>query len=122
LPAGHIAKDRTVIDIRSIVGLLAGALVASAAHAQSSATQPPEPKPKPKPANAAKQAAPRSDTIDIKRDARQAWSEMRRIPQEVGKGVPAAGREAGKTFQGGWNKAKEGFTGNVPPTIPDPPK
>jgi len=36
--------------------------------------------------------------------------------------VPAAGREAGKAFQGGWNKARDGFTGKAPPTIPDPPK
>ncbi|MGH7646211.1 MAG: hypothetical protein ACREMR_11570 [Gemmatimonadales bacterium] len=104
-----------MIDLRSIVGLLAGAVVATATHAQATESTP-------KPAKAAKQTAPRSESIDIKRDAKEAWSEMRRIPQEIGKGVPAAGREAGKAFQGGWNKAKDGFTGKAPPTIPDPPK
>jgi hypothetical protein len=47
---------------------------------------------------------------------------MRKAPGEISKGVPAAGREAGKAFQGGWNKARDGFTGKAPPTIPDPPK
>jgi hypothetical protein len=108
-----------MIDSRSIVGLIAGALVATAPYAQSETRAPGS---APKAAKAAKQTAPRSQSIDIKRDAKEAWSEMRRIPQEVGKGVPAAGREAGRTFAGGWNKAKEGFTGKVPPTIPDPPK
>jgi hypothetical protein len=104
-----------VIDLRSIVGLLAGALVATAANAQSTESTP-------KPAKAAKQTAPRSEGIDIKRDAKEAWSEMRKAPGEISKGVPAAGREAGKAFQGGWNKARDGFTGKAPPTIPDPPK
>jgi len=106
--------------IRSFVGLFAGALVAAAAYAQSSAAQTPESKPKP--AKAAKQAAPPPETIDLKRDAKQAWSEMRRAPQEIKKGVPAAGREARDTFKSGWNKTKDGFTGKAPPTIPDPPK
>jgi len=104
-----------VIDLRSIVALLAGALVATAANAQSTESTP-------KPAKAAKQAAPPPGTIDLKRDAKQAWSEMRRAPQEIKKGVPAAGREARDTFKSGWNKTKDGFTGKVPPTIPDPPK
>ena len=108
-----------MIHSRSIVGLVAGVLVATAPYAQSGT---PAPESASKAAKATKQAAPRSQNIDIKRDAKQAWSEMRRIPQEVGKGVPAAGREAGRTFAGGWNKAKEGFAGKVPPTIPDPPK
>ncbi len=109
-----------MIDLRSIAGLLAGSLVATAAYAQSTGAQATEPVPKP--AKAAKQTAPRSESIDIKRDAKEAWSEMRRIPQEIGTGVPAAGREAGKAFKGGWSKAKDGFTGKAPPTIPDPPK
>ncbi|HLB16810.1 MAG TPA: hypothetical protein VJM14_17925 [Burkholderiales bacterium] len=104
-----------MIDLRSIVGLLAGALVAIAAYAQA-------PESTPRPAKAAKQAAPPPQTIDLKRDAKQAWSEMRRAPQEIKKGVPAAGREARDTFKSGWNKTKDGFTGKVPPTIPDPPK
>ena len=104
-----------MIDVRSIAGLLAGALVATVAYAQASDSAS-------KPAKAAKPAAPRSESIDIKRDAKQAWSEMRRVPREVGKGVPAAGREAGNAFRGGWNKARDGFTGKAPPTIPDPPK
>ncbi len=108
-----------MIGSRSIVGLVAGVLVATAPYAQSGT---PAPEPAPKAAKAAKPTAPRSQSIDIKRDVNQAWSEMRRIPQEVGKGVPAAGREAGNAFKGGWNKAKEGFTGKAPPTIPDPPK
>ncbi len=109
-----------MIVIRSFVGLIVGALVAAAAYAQSSAAQTPESTPKP--AKAAKQAAPPPATIDFKRDAKEAWSEMRRAPEEISKGVPAAGREAGKAFQGGWNKARDGFTGKAPPTIPDPPK
>lgn len=104
-----------MIDLRSIVGLLAGALLATAPYAQT-------PESTPKPAKAAKQTAPPSQNIDIKRDAKEAWSEMRRAPEEISKGVPAAGREAGKAFQGGWNKARDGFTGKAPPTIPDPPK
>ena len=104
-----------MIDLRLIVGLLAGAFVATAAYAQA-------PESTPKSAKAAKQATPPSRSIDIKRDAKQAWSEMRRAPQEIKEGVPAAGREAGKAFKGGWNKAKDGFTGKAPPTIPDPPK
>jgi hypothetical protein len=108
-----------VIDFRSIVGLLAGAVVATAANAQSG-TQAPESAPKA--AKAAKQTAPPSQSIDLKRDAKEAWSEMRKAPGEISKGVPAAGREAGKAFQGGWNKARDGFTGKAPPTIPDPPK
>ena len=109
-----------MIDIRSIVGLLAGTLVATTALAQSTPAQAPDSASKP--AKAAKQTAPRSESIDIKRDAKEAWSEMRRAPAEISKGVPAAGREAGKAFQGGWNKARDGFTGKAPPTIPDPPK
>lgn len=111
-----------MIDIRSIVGLLAAALVATAAYAEPTAAPKAQaPEPTPKPAKAAKQTAPRSGNIDIKRDAMEAWSEMRRAPQEIGKGVPAAGREARDTFKSGWNKTKEGFTGAAPPTIPDRP-
>ncbi len=108
-----------MIDLRSIAGLLAGAFVATAAYAQSGT---PAPESAPKAAKPAKKSSPPSRSIDIKRDAKEAWSEMRRVPQEVGKGVPAAGREAGQAFRGGWNKAKDGFTGKAPPTIPDPPK
>ena len=108
-----------MIDIRSIVGLLAGTLVATTALAQSTPAQAPDSASKP--AKAAKQTAPRSESIDIKRDAKEAWSEIRRAPQEISKSVPAAGREARDTFKSGWNKAKEGFTGAVPPTIPDRP-
>ncbi len=105
---------------RSIVRLFAGALVATAVYAQSSAAQTPESKAKP--AAGAKQAARQPDTIDIKRDAKQAWSEMRRTPEELRKGMNAAGRDARNTFKSGWNKARAGFTGKAPPTIPDPPK
>lgn len=112
-----------MIDIRSIVGLLAGALVATAAYSEPAAAPKAQAsEPAPKPAKAAKQTAPRSGNIDIKRDAKEAWSEMRRTPQELKRGVPAAGREAGNAFKGGWNKTKDGFTGKAPPTIPDPPK
>ncbi len=104
-----------MIDLRSIVALLAGALVATAANAQSTESTP-------KPAKAAKQAAPPPGTIDLKRDAKQAWSEMRRTPEELRKGMNAAGRDARDTFKSGWNKARDGFTGKAPPTIPDPPK
>jgi hypothetical protein len=98
--------------LREIVALLAAALVVSAAYAQSTDAS--------KPAKAAKQAHP--GTIDFKRDMNQAWSEMRRAPAEIGKGVPAAGREAGRTFSEAGRKARDGFTGKTPPTIPDPPK
>lgn len=109
------AGDGTMIDVRSIAGLLAGVLVATAAYAEASGSAS-------KPAKAAKPAAQGSGNIDLKRDVNQAWSEMRRVPQEIGKGVPAAGREAGNAFKGGWNKARDGFTGKAPPMIPDPPK
>jgi hypothetical protein len=97
--------------LRAIVGLLAAALAAAAAYAQSTEVS--------KPAKAAKQAKP---TIDLKRDVNQAWSEMRRAPAEISKGVPAAGREAGKTFSEAGRKVRDGFTGKAPPTIPDTPK
>jgi hypothetical protein len=102
--------------LRATLALLFATLAASAAHAQPTES----PSRSSKPGKAPKQAS--TGTIDPKRDAKQAWSEMRKVPGELKKGVPAAGREAGKTFRGGWNKAKEGFTGKAPPTIPDPPK
>jgi hypothetical protein len=98
--------------LRAIVALLVAPLVATAAYAQSTEAS--------KPAKAAKQ--PHPGTVDLKRDANQAWSEMRKAPAEIGKGVPAAGREAGKTFREAGGKARDGFTGKAPPTIPDPPK
>jgi hypothetical protein len=111
-----------VIDIRSIVGLLVAALVATAAYAEPTAAPKAQaPETTPKPAKAAKQTAPRSGDINLKRDLNEGWSEMRRAPQEIKKGVPAAGRDARDQFKSGWNKAKEGFTGAVPPTIPDRP-
>ena len=64
--------------------------------------------------------APRSENIDIKRDAKEAWSEMRRTPAEIQKGMSAAAKDARDQFKSGWNKAKEGFTGKAPPTIPKP--
>jgi len=114
-----------VIDIRSIVGLVAAALVATAAYAEPTAAPKAQaPEPAPKPAKAAKstsaQTAPRSADINLKRDAKQAWSEMRRTPRAIKEGVPAAGREARDQFKSGWNKAKEGFTGSAPPTVPKP--
>lgn len=111
-----------MIDIRSIVGLLAGALVATAAYAEPTAAPKAQAsEPTPKPAKAAKQTAPRSGNIDLKRDLKEGWAEMRRAPQEIKRGVPAAGREARDQLKSGWNKTKEGFTGSVPPTIPDRP-
>lgn len=104
-----------MIRIRSIVGLLASAVVATATYAQSTESAP-------KPAKAAKPAAPKPESIDLKRDANQAWSEMRKAPAEVKKGVSAAGRDAGKTFSEAGGKARDGFTGKAPPVIPDPPK
>ena len=115
-----------MIDIRSIVGLLAAALVATAAYAEPTAAPKAQAsEPTPKPAKAAKQAsgqtAPRSGDINLKRDAKQAWSEMRRTPQEIKEGMAAAGRQARDQFKSGWNKTREGFKGSQPPTIPDPP-
>lgn len=109
-----------MIDLRSIIALLAGTLVATVAHAESTAAQTPEPGAKS--AKAAKQKAPESRSIDIKRDAKEAWAEMRKAPQGIKKGVPAAARDAGNGFKSAWNKTKDGFAGKVPPTIPDPPK
>ena len=110
-----------MIDIRSIVGLLAAAHVATAAYAESTAAPKAQaPEPASKPAKAAKQTAPGSGNIDLKRDVKEGWSEMRRTPQAIKEGVPAAGGEARDQFKSGWNKAKEGFTRSAPPTIPKP--
>ena len=114
-----------MIEIRSIVGLLVAALVATAAYAEPTATPKAQAsEPTPKPGKAAKQAsgqtAQRSGDINLKRDLNEGWSEMRRTPQAIKEGVPAAGREARDQFKSGWNKAKEGFTGSAPPTVPKP--
>jgi hypothetical protein len=98
--------------LRAIVALLVAALAATAAHAQSGDAS--------KPAKAAKQSQSRG--FDPKRDVNEAWSEMRKAPAEIKKGVPAAGRDAGRTFSEAGRKARDGFTGKAPPTIPDPPK
>ncbi len=90
-----------MIGIRTLVGLLAAAVVAAAAHAQP----------------AAKSA---KSTVDIKRDAKEGWSEVQRTGREIKSGVPAAGRSARDQFKMHGNKAKEGFTGSPPPTIPKP--
>jgi hypothetical protein len=96
--------------IRSMALLLAAAAVATGVQAQSSQSG----------AKSAK--AQKQQGIDIKRDAKEAWSDMQRVPSEVSKGVSAAGRDAAKTFREAGGKVRDGFTGKAPPTIPDPPK
>jgi hypothetical protein len=94
---------------RAIAGLLAASLAATTAYAQSTES-------------GAKSQPSKQQSIDLRRDANEAWSEMRKGAAEARKGVPAVGREAGKTFSEAGGKVRDGFTGKAPPTIPDPPK
>jgi hypothetical protein len=109
-----------MVGLRAIAGLLATVLVAITAYA--------EPTPKDqtsasttKAAKSAKStSAQPARSIDIKRDAKEGWSEMKRSGHAIKSGVPAAGRAARDTAKFHWNRAKEGFTGSPPPSVAKP--
>jgi hypothetical protein len=108
-----------MIGLRAIAGLLATVFIAVAAYAEPAPTE--ASASTTKPAKAAKStSAQRSRSIDIRRDAKEGWSEVKRSGHAIKSGVPAAGRAARDTAKLHWNRAKEGFTGSPPPTVAKP--
>jgi hypothetical protein len=95
-----------VIDIRSIVALVAAASFAVAVHAEPSVAQKNDDRP------AASQPA---QSGGFKQEVKRAWSDTRAGIHRAGRGIRdgarSAGRATGEAFRSGWRKVKESFAG-----------